>query len=82
MRWDRACDVSELGTAQRKTKGIWPEPDFVIRYDSGRAQAFNRNRDNPAADYAQRVPFKHVPEYEDWQPVDAHSVVDLLGGLV
>jgi len=81
VKWDRACDCSTVNCAERRTAGFWPEPDFVQRLSSGQARAFNRNRDNPAADRAQRVPFKGVYDHDDWVPVKARSAVDMLGEL-
>ena len=81
MKWERACDCSTVASARRETTGTWPEPDFVIRYESGHAHAFNRNRDNLAADRAQRVPFAGVWDYDDWAPVKPKSAVDMLAGL-
>lgn len=78
MMWDRACDCSTVSSAVRGPAADWPEPDFVIRHPSGQAHAFNRQGQQ---DRAERVPFKHVYDHDDWQPFKPKSAVDMLGGL-
>lgn len=80
MKWDLACDCSLVSAASRRVAAAWPEPDFVIRLPIGQARAFNRSQDDRTAE-AQRVPFKHVYDHDDWRPVRPRSAVDMLAAL-